>query len=113
VGEHQADIQLIEQLCVQLFSNNDAAKIHQLITKISDQEGSERVEIVFDYGVPADERQPEVVAFNVKVDGSTLTVQQLFNPRITPEVNRRVEIWRTLNVKNGIGFPSRTDVRKK
>jgi hypothetical protein len=107
VGEHQADIQLIEQLCVQLFSNNDAAKIHQLITKISDQEGSERVEIVFDYGVPADERQPEVVAFNVKVDGST------FNPRITPEVNRRVEIWRTLNVKNGIGFPSRTDVRKK
>ena len=109
----QADTKLIEKLCMPLLGSSDAAEIRHLITKTSARNGSERVEIVFDYGVPANECQPQVAAFNVKVDGSNLTVTRLFNPTIKPEVNRRVELWRKMNLTYDISFPSRTDVRQK
>jgi hypothetical protein len=57
------------------------------------------VDIVFDYGVPTNECQPQVVAYGVKVDGSLLTIEQLFNPQIKLKVNQTVEVWTTANVK--------------
>jgi hypothetical protein len=108
----QADSHLIKRLCAQLSSNEETTEIHHLITKLSNRRGSECEEIVFDYGVPADEYQPAVVAFNVKVAGSTLTIQQLCSPLLRRKVNERVEIWRKINLKNGFAFPSQTDVRK-
>jgi len=109
----QADAKLIEKLCVELSGSVDTTNIFHLITKISDRKRSERVDIVFDYGVPLDARQPQVKAFDVKVADSRLTITELFNPAIQPKVNETVEWWRAINLKHGINFPSRTDVRRK
>ena len=110
----QADTKLIEKLCVEL-SITDKTKINHLITTTSDEKKNlkERVDIVFDYGVPTNECQPQVVAYSVKVDGSLLTIKQLFHPQIKPKVNQTVEVWRTTNSKYGYNFPSRTDVRRR
>ena len=70
----QTDTKLIEKLCIPLFGTCDTAEIRHLITKTSAKNGSERVEIVFDYDVPANECQPQVAAFNVEVDGSNLMI---------------------------------------
>ncbi|OCK74664.1 hypothetical protein K432DRAFT_386676, partial [Lepidopterella palustris CBS 459.81] len=109
----QADTKLIEKLRVQLSGKTDTIEIRHLITRIADEKGSERVDIVFDYGVPADECQPEVVAFKVRIDDSRLIITQLLHPRIKPRVNDTVDWWRGINLKNHITFPSRTDVRRK
>ncbi|KAH0562516.1 hypothetical protein GP486_002791 [Trichoglossum hirsutum] len=109
----RADTELIEKLCVALFGSYDTSEIRHLITKTSTKRESEQVEIVFDYGVPTSDCQPKVAAFNVKVSGSDLTVTRLFNPILQPEVNRRVELWRSINLKCNTSFPSRTDVRRK
>ena len=108
-----ADTRLIEKLCVQLSGNTDTTEIRHLITKISDEKGSERVDIVFDYGVPTSECRPQVMAFKVKFNGLVLIIEQLYNPQIEPKVNKTVEWWRAINLKHSISFPSQTDVQKK
>jgi hypothetical protein len=85
-----ADIKLIETFWAQLCNTTDATGICHLITKISDSKRSERVEIVFDYDVPATERQPRVVAFKVEYNDSLLSVRQLSHPLIQRMVNDTV-----------------------
>jgi hypothetical protein len=65
----QADTKLIEEVYVELSITNKT-KITHLITKISDQKNSkERMDIVFDYDVPINGYQPQVVAYAVTVGG--------------------------------------------
>jgi len=60
---YKPDSILIDKLCVKL-SITDAMKVTYLITKIADdRKERERVDIIFDYGVPADQVQPEVRAY--------------------------------------------------
>lgn len=109
-----ADTILIKRICAEL-SVADESKISHLITRTSDEKrnGKERVDIVFDYGVPPNELQPQVVAYSVKFDGSVLTTKLLLNPLYRPIVNRTVEAWRSIDLQYGGSFPGRTDVRRK
>jgi len=66
----QADVVLIGKFCVQMFDTTDTAEICHLITKMSDEKGSERVDIIFDCDVPTNDCQPKVMAFKVKVQNS-------------------------------------------
>ncbi|KAF2175222.1 hypothetical protein K469DRAFT_702918 [Zopfia rhizophila CBS 207.26] len=109
----QADTALIEKLCASSCDEIDASQIRHLITRIADEKRSERVDIIFDYGVPAEELDPEVLAFKVGVKNSRLTVTKLPHPDIKSKVNDTVHWWRGINVKNHITFPSRTDVRRR
>jgi hypothetical protein len=60
---YKADSILIDKLCVKL-SITDTTKVAHLITKIADEKKQrEQVDIIFDYGVAADEGQPRVFAF--------------------------------------------------
>jgi small-conductance mechanosensitive channel len=102
---------LIRKLCSD-HSCGDSMEIRHLITKISTRKRSERVEIVFDYGLPIDEPQPEVKALMVTISDSILVIKELFNPLFRTFVNERVQIWRTQNDEWGLSFPSRTDVRE-
>lgn len=85
-----------------------------LITKIADEKKErERVDIIFDYGVPADEVQPEVRAYCIKVNGSTLIVKDYFHLTIQSIVNPVVGFFRSQNSEDGLAFPSRTNVRRR
>jgi hypothetical protein len=107
----QADTILIEKLCVEL-SITDRSKINHLITKTSNEKNlKERVDIVFDYDVPTNGCQPQVVAYTVTVVGSDLTVKQFIHPQIQSTVNRTVEVFRSINLENGQSFPNRPDIR--
>lgn len=87
----KANTRLIEKLCVQLSGSIDTTEIRHLITKISDKKKSEQVNIVFDYDISMNKCWPLVMAFNVKADGLTLTIKQLFNPQIDPKVNETIK----------------------
>lgn len=110
---YKADSILIDKLCVEL-SIKDATKVTHLITKIADEkQQKERVDIIFDYDVPADEGQPEVRAYRINVNGSNLIVKDYFHPIIKPIVNAVVELFRSQNSDEGLAFLSRTDVRRR
>jgi hypothetical protein len=110
---YKADSILIDKLCVKL-SVTDATKVAYLITKIADENKQrEQVDIIFDYGVPADDVQPQVEAFRVKVGSSDLTVTHFPHPFIQQKVNQVVGIWRSMNSENDLEFPSRTDVQRR
>jgi len=110
---YKADSILIDKLCAKL-SITDTTKVAHLITKVADEKKQrEQVDIIFDYGVPADDSQPRVEAFRVKVGSSDLIVEYFSHPFIQPKVNQVVGIWRSMNSENGLEFPSRTDVRRR
>jgi hypothetical protein len=110
---YKADSILIDKLCIEL-SIADTTKVAHLITKIADEKKErERVDIIFDYGVPADEVQPEVRAYRIKVNGSNLIVKDYFHPIIKGIVNAVVGLFRSQNTEEGLTFPSRTDVRRR
>ncbi len=110
---YKADSILIDKLCAEL-SITDTTKVAHLITKIADEKKErERVDIIFDYGVPADEVQPEVRAYCIKVNGSNLIVTDYFHPIIKSIVNSVVGLFRSQNSEEGLAFPSRTDVRRR
>ncbi|KAF2817574.1 uncharacterized protein BDZ99DRAFT_19130 [Mytilinidion resinicola] len=109
----KADTELLEQFWTQISGRTDTTEICHLITKISDRKGSDRVDIVFDYGVPLDADGPNVMAFDVKCSDSRLIVKRLASPAISPKVNETVKWWREINLEHNISFPSRTDVRRK
>jgi len=71
------------------------------------------VDIIFDYSVPADDVQPEVRAYCIKVKGSNLIVKDYFHPIIKSIVNAVVGLFRSQNSEEGLAFPSRTDVRRR
>jgi hypothetical protein len=110
---NQADTKLIEKLLVEMTGSVDTTNIYHLITKISDRKRSGQVDIVFDYSVHLNAHQPQVMAFNVKVGDSSLTITGLFNPAIRPKVNKTVEWWRAINLKHDVDFPSQTDVQRE
>jgi hypothetical protein len=110
---YKADSILIGKLCIEL-SITDTTKVAHLITKIADEKKQkERVDIIFDYGVPAEDAQPEVRAYCVKVNGSDLIVTDYFHPIIKSIVNAVVGLFRSQNYEEGLAFPSRTDVRRR
>ncbi|KAF2176537.1 hypothetical protein K469DRAFT_400773 [Zopfia rhizophila CBS 207.26] len=110
----KADTALIDKLCAKLFDKESTTKIQHLITRIADERRSERVDIIFDCGgVPAEEPQPEVVAFKLIVKDSEVIASEISHPEIKSKVNDTVDWWRGINVKNHITFPSRTDVRRR
>jgi hypothetical protein len=110
---YKADSMLIDKLCAEL-SITDTKKVAHLITKVADERKErERVDIIFDYGVPADEAQPEVRTYYIKVNGSNLIVKDYFNPLIKSIVNPVVGLFRSQNFEEGSAFPSRTDVRRR
>ena len=106
----QADTELIERLCDKL-SITDKTKISHLITRLSDEKKSERVDIIFDYGSPIVDCQPPVITYAVTVDGLDLIVKQLSNPQTRPIVNRTVEAYRSINLETCRSFPNRPDIR--
>ncbi|KAF2192036.1 hypothetical protein K469DRAFT_346635 [Zopfia rhizophila CBS 207.26] len=103
----KADTELIAQFC-QLSGIIDTAEIRHLITRFD----IERVDILFDYGVPMDDHYPEVRAFKVRVKDSIPRITQLFNPAIETFVNRTVDVWKTELRGSNVNFPRRTDVEK-
>lgn len=110
---YKADSILIDKLCIEL-SITDTTKVAHLITKIADEKRErEQVDIVFDYGVPADEVQPDVKAYCVKFNGSDMIVTDYFHPIIKSIVNAVVGLFRSQNAEEGLFFPSRTDVRRR
>jgi hypothetical protein len=109
---YKADSILIVKLCAEL-SITDTTKVAHLITKIADEKERERVDIIFDYSVPADGVQPEVRAYCIKVKGSNLIVKDYFHPIIKSNVNAVVGLFRLQNSEDGLTFPSRTDVRRR
>jgi hypothetical protein len=110
---YKADSILIDKLCIEL-SITDTTKVAHLITKIADEKKErEPVDIIFDYGVPADEVQPEVRAYCIKVNSSNLIVKDYFHPIIKGIVNAVVGLFRSQNSEEGLTFPSRTDVQRR
>jgi hypothetical protein len=130
----QADTELIKKLCDKL-SITDKTKISHLITRISDDktlddkklddkkldskkldskkldgQKLERVDIIFDYG-SAIECQPQVIAYDITVEGPDLIVKHLFNPRIRKIVNETVKTFESINLENNRCFPNRPDIR--
>ena len=69
----------------------DTTNIYHFITKISDRKRLGQIDIVFNYSVHLDAHQPQVMAFNVKIGNSNLTIMELFNPAIQLKVNKTVE----------------------
>jgi len=104
----QADTELIERLCDKLFITDKMNTSH-LITRLSDEKNSERVDIIFDYGSPAVESL--VMAYTIKVDGPDLIAKQLNNPQIRQIANRTVEVYKSINLETGRSFPIRPDIR--
>ena len=110
---YEADSILIDKLCAEL-SITDTTKVAYLITKIADEKKErERVDIIFDYGMPADEVQPDVRAYCIKVNGSNLIVKDSFHLIIKLIVNPVIGLFRSQNSEKGLAFPSRTDIRKR
>lgn len=131
----KADTELIKKLCDSL-SITDQTKIIHLITRISDDKKLdnkelddkkvdnkkvddkkvddkklERVDIIFDYGLPTIKCQPRVMAYSIAVEGSDLTIKPLFNPNIRQFVNRTVDTYNEINFENNRCFPIRPDTR--
>jgi hypothetical protein len=71
----------------------------------------ERVDIIFDYGLPTIKCQPRVMAYSIAVEGSDLTIKPLFNPNIRQFVNRTVDTYNEINFENNRCFPIRPDTR--
>jgi hypothetical protein len=71
----------------------------------------ERVDIIFDYGLPTIKCQPRVMAYSITVEGSDLTIKPLFNPNIRQSVNRTVDTYNEINLENSRCFPIRPDTR--
>jgi hypothetical protein len=71
----------------------------------------ERVDIIFDYGLPTIKCQPRVMAYSIAVEGSDLTIKPLFNPNIRQFVNRTVDTYNEINFENNRCFPIRPDIR--
>jgi hypothetical protein len=63
--------------------------------------------IVFDYNVPLNCRNPPVIAFTVKRDGSKLIFDALHDPSITVRVNDDIEF----STRHRLNLPNRTDLR--
>jgi hypothetical protein len=78
--------------------------VRHLITRIA-----KRVWIVFDYGVPNDDRQPRVAAFNVNLVGGALSISEFKAPEAY--VNGIVQTREVQNATHNWQFPSRTDLR--
>jgi hypothetical protein len=104
---HQADTKLIDTLCERL--SIDKSRINHLITRIEDRGESERVDIVFDYGLTSFTIDPQVKAFNTS--GSGLVVKELFNPQIRGIVNQQVKAYQSINLEHTREFPVRPDTR--
>lgn len=104
----EADTELITQFCRQY--GIDTANTQHLITRLD----RKQVDILFDYGVPTDDRQPEVAAFKVRVKDkdSVPGIEQLLNPVIRAIVNTTVDVWKTELRESKINFPRRTDIEK-
>ena len=64
---------------------------YYLITRILDRKRSGRVDIIFNYSVHLDIYQPQVLAFNIKVNNLSLIIMEFFNLAIWPKVNKTVE----------------------
>jgi hypothetical protein len=82
----------------------DSAKVRHLITRLS-----KHVWIVFDYGVPNDNHQPQVAAFGVKLVGDVLSVSEFQFPKAY--VNAIVQASKVQNATHNQQFPCRTDIR--
>ncbi|KAH6667478.1 hypothetical protein B0J14DRAFT_602392 [Halenospora varia] len=136
----KADTELIKRLCDRL-SITDETKIRHLITRISDDKKLddkkmddkklddkklddeklddkklddkklERVDIIFDYGSPTIDCQPQVMIYSITVEGSDLIIKQRFNPNIRKFVNLTVETFESINLENNRCFPIRADIR--
>jgi hypothetical protein len=110
---YTADSMLINKLCAKL-SITDTKKVAYLITRVVDEKKErERVDIIFDYGMPADKAQPKVRTFYIKVNSSNLMVKDYFHLTIKSIVNLVVGLFRLQNSEKGLAFPSWTDVRKR
>lgn len=103
----EADTELITQFC-RLSGIVDTAETQHLVTRLD----KGRVDIVFDYGVPIDDDQPEVAAFKVRIKDSIPRITHLFNPTIRTFVNRTISIWKTELRGSSNNFPRRTDVER-
>jgi hypothetical protein len=107
----KADTSLIERLCVELCIT-DTTEIQRLITKTWKEKKLDRVDIICDYGVSTND-EPQVMAYDVTIDGSNLIIKPLPHPQIRWMVNKEVEAWKQLSAQyDGITFPGRTDLRE-
>ena len=105
--EH-ADTLLIAKLC--LIHNIDISRIQRLITKVWIEKNLERADIICDYGVSTN-AEPKVEAYNVTIKDSNLIIDPLVYSETRSRVNKEVKAWRESNIKYGMAFPGRTDVR--
>jgi hypothetical protein len=78
-----------------------------------DKKSLDRVDIVFDYGLPAIKCQPRVLAYSITVEGSDLTIKPLLNPNIRHFVNLTVDAYNEINLENTRCFPIRPDTREE
>jgi hypothetical protein len=103
-----ADSKLIRTFTIQFFNaNTTKVAIQHLITKVT-----RRAMIVFDYGVQIDGREPRVIAFDAKSDGSSISFHAFHHPQTQQLVNDTVKTWADQNSRHGWKFPSRTDLRQ-
>ncbi|PVH69119.1 hypothetical protein DL98DRAFT_182661 [Cadophora sp. DSE1049] len=103
-----ADTILIEKLC--LIHKIDISKTQRLITKVWIEKTTERADIICDYGVSTN-AEPKVMAYDITIKDSNLIIDPLVHSEIRSRVNKEVKVWRELNIKYGMDFPGRTDVR--
>jgi hypothetical protein len=113
----RADEEFIAQLCIKLSSSIDKTAIHHLITRQSDStmqsDRSGYVDIVFDHNLAENVEQPEVRGFKVRIRHSVWKIEELHNPSIKSAVNKTVKAWKEINLKHGLSFPSRGDIRSE
>jgi hypothetical protein len=108
---NKANTSLIEKLYVELYIAN-TLKIQRLITKTWKKKRLEQVDIICDYGVSTNNK-PQVMAYDVTIDGSSLIIKPLTYPQIRSRVNKEVEAWRQLSAQHdSVTFPGRTDLRE-
>jgi hypothetical protein len=103
-----ADTILIESIC--LIHNIDISRIQRLITKVWIEKKTERADIICDYDVFTN-AEPKVMAYDITIEGSNLIIDPLVHSEIRSRVNKEVKAWKELNIKYGMDFPGRTDVR--
>jgi hypothetical protein len=104
-----ADTILIEKVCLVLQSVNPK-NMRRLITKVWIEKRQERVDIICDNG-DFTNTDPRVMAYNVTIKDSNVTVEPLLYPQIRSIVNNEVKAWRELSIEHEIPFPGRTDLR--
>ncbi|KAF2181393.1 hypothetical protein K469DRAFT_262844 [Zopfia rhizophila CBS 207.26] len=100
------------QFCFEKLGSS-AVESRHLATKISNGKRFDRVVIVFDYGVPTNDREPAVRAFKARVSGEIPEFVQPPHLQIRPLVNKTVDTWEAILVKHGMGYPRQTDARRK